>query len=158
MLRGNRERGVARAGWQMRGGFAAQRRQQAAGFDAVEAAVERERFAGRDALHDIEEFVGARIAAVVIDEVAVRTLVGAAAARDDVPLDAPTADPLQARGHLRRIDRVHEMRLQRDQEPQPARLARQRGRHDPRFLRKTKDRNQRAVEAAISAARATCDR
>src|SRR6185295_15932274 len=93
--------------------------------------------------------LGARIALVVVEEVAEPSLLGWVAARDDVQIESATRDALVGRGHLRRQRRGDESGPEGDEEPQPVRLARERRGEDPCVLAPCPRRRQRAREAEL---------
>src|SRR5690606_7146430 len=110
--------------------------------------------AGVVALDVVEKLLGALITPVMVDEVAIGALFRTAASGNDVPFDPPTAQPLQAHGHLSGIGGMDKPGLNRDQHPEPLGFPSQRRGNDPGFLGVAKSRNQRALEATdLSGAR-----
>ena len=72
-------------------------------LEAVELAVVVDRAVGRpERAEDVEVLVGAAVARVVVEEVAVAPLVGVAAAGDDVHGDAPARELVERRELARR--------------------------------------------------------
>src|SRR5690606_11744914 len=98
---------------------------------------------------DVEELAGARVAAVLVQEVAVGPLFGAFPTGHHVQQEALSGVPLERRGHLCRQGRRQRAWTERDEERQWPRGRGEHGRREPRVLAPGPGRGEGAVEAEL---------
>jgi hypothetical protein len=119
-------------------------------LDVVVGALVVERLAARPGeLEDVEVLVGAGVALVLGEVVAVARHLGVGAARDGVQGDATARELVERREHARRDGRRHEPGAVRDEEAQPLGVLNGVGRDLRAFREHRRRADQHLVEARI---------
>ncbi|CAM5328289.1 hypothetical protein SRIMM317S_01586 [Streptomyces rimosus subsp. rimosus] len=118
-------------------------------FDAQVLPVEVDRPPLPQVPHDAQEFAGTGVARVLVEEVAVRTLLVALASGDDVQKQPPRSVPLEGGRHLGGEGGRDDAGPEGDQEFQALGLPGEHRRGEPGVLAPGAGRGQRALEAEL---------